>query len=75
VPHRGWRDPESLRIGAVGLGLLGSTHLQRLADIPKGQAVAVADKSERRLGGDLSDIEGNLGIHGSRTGSWDPVLF
>ena len=53
-----------MRIGVVGLGFMGSTHLQGLAKVPKVQVVAVADKSEARLSGDLSDIAGNLGIQG-----------
>jgi len=53
-----------MRIGVVGLGFMGSTHLQGLAKVSQAQVVAVADKSEARLSGDLSDIAGNLGMQG-----------
>lgn len=53
-----------MRIGVVGLGFMGSTHLQGLAKVSQAQVVAVADRNQARLNGDLSDIEGNLGIQG-----------
>jgi predicted dehydrogenase len=50
-----------MRIGVLGLGFMGSTHLQALADIPGAQLAAVMDADERRLSGDLGGIQGNLG--------------
>ena len=50
-----------MRIGVIGLGFMRSTHLQAIARIPGAQLAAVMDLDERRLSGDLSGIEGNLG--------------
>jgi predicted dehydrogenase len=55
-----------MRIGVIGLGFMGSTHLQALARIPEAQVMAVMSRNEARLSGDLSGIEGNLGIPGAR---------
>jgi predicted dehydrogenase len=55
-----------MRIGLIGLGFMGSTHLQALAKVPDAQVVAVMSRNEKRLTGDLSDIGGNLGIAGTR---------
>jgi predicted dehydrogenase len=53
-----------MKVGVLGLGFMGSTHLQGLARIPSAQVAAVMDSNEKRLSGDLSDIQGNLGIGG-----------
>ncbi len=50
-----------MKIGVLGLGFMGSTHLQALEGIPGAQLAAVMDADERRLSGDLSGIQGNLG--------------
>jgi predicted dehydrogenase len=55
-----------MRIGVIGLGFMGSTHLQALAKVPEAQVVAVVSRNEKRLLGDLSDIGGNLAISGAR---------
>lgn len=55
-----------MRIGVLGLGFMGSTHLQALANIPGAQVAAVMDTDERRLSGDLGGIQGNLGGPGRR---------
>ena len=55
-----------MRIGVIGLGFMGSTHLQALAKVPGAQVVAVMSRNEKRLSGDLSGIGGNLGIAGAR---------
>jgi predicted dehydrogenase len=55
-----------MRIGVIGLGFMGSTHLQALAKVPDAQVVAVMSRNEKRLSGDLSDIGGNLDIAGAR---------
>ena len=44
---------------------MGSTHLQGLARIPGAQLTAVMDMDTRRLSGDLSGIQGNLGGPGA----------
>lgn len=55
-----------MRIGVIGLGFMGSTHLQALAKVPEAQVLAVMSRNERRLAGDLSGVGGNLDIHGAR---------
>jgi predicted dehydrogenase len=55
-----------MRIGVLGLGFMGSTHLQALLKVPEAQVVAVMSRNEKRLSGDLSDIGGNLDIPGAR---------
>jgi predicted dehydrogenase len=55
-----------MRVGLLGLGFMGSTHLQAMEGIPDAELGAVMDANEVRLTGDLSDIQGNLGIPGKR---------
>ncbi|MCP5119803.1 MAG: Gfo/Idh/MocA family oxidoreductase, partial [bacterium] len=50
----------------LGLGFMGSTHLQALARIPEAELTAVMDVDEKRLSGDLSGIQGNLGGPGEK---------
>ena len=52
---------KSMKTGLVGLGFMGSTHLQAMTRIPQAELVAVMDQDEVRLSGDLSSIQGNLG--------------
>jgi predicted dehydrogenase len=51
-----------MNIGVLGLGFMGSTHLQGMARTGFPKVVAVMDGNPKRLAGDLSDIQGNLGI-------------
>ncbi len=53
-----------MRIGVIGLGFMGSTHVQAIRKIPGARLAAVLDKNEQRLSGDLSGVTGNLGIDG-----------
>lgn len=55
-----------MRLGVLGLGFMGSTHLQALAKVPDAEVVAVMSRNEARLAGDLSDVQGNLGIDGAQ---------
>ena len=50
-----------MNLGIIGLGFMGSTHLKACARIPEAKLAAVADPKPRRLAGDLSDIQGNIG--------------
>jgi predicted dehydrogenase len=50
-----------MKLGVIGLGFMGSTHLKAIANIPEAQLCAVMDLDEKRLSGDLSGIQGNLG--------------
>lgn len=55
-----------MKIGVVGLGFMGSTHLKALKNIPDVELVAVSDPKEEILQGDLSGIQGNLGGPGEK---------
>lgn len=55
-----------MKIGVFGLGFMGSTHLKALKKISDAELVAVASDIPKRLTGDLSDIQGNIGGPGER---------
>jgi predicted dehydrogenase len=55
-----------MKICVIGLGFMGSTHLKAYKNIPSAQLVAVADAEAKRLTGDLSDIQGNIGGPGEK---------
>lgn len=52
---------ERVRIGVVGLGFMGMTHLQAIEKVPEAELAAVCSADERKLSGDLSMVSGNLG--------------
>ncbi len=55
-----------MRIGVIGLGFMGSTHLEAYREVEGCEIAAVASSSERKLSGDLSDVGGNLDRGGGR---------
>lgn len=55
-----------MRIAVFGLGFMGSTHLKAWRNIKGATLFAVADSVEKRLTGDLSDIQGNIGGPGEK---------
>jgi predicted dehydrogenase len=55
-----------MRIAVVGLGFMGSTHLQAWQHIPNAEIVAVVSDDPVKLGGDLSAIQGNLNRPGEK---------
>ena len=55
-----------MNIGVLGLGFMGSTHLQAWSRIPQAKLLAVMDLDGSRLSGDLSSIQGNLGGPGTK---------
>jgi predicted dehydrogenase len=50
-----------MRIAVLGLGFMGSTHLKAWRSIPEATLIAVYSNDEKKLTGDLSQIQGNLG--------------
>jgi predicted dehydrogenase len=56
----------SMRVAVAGLGFMGSTHIRALQSIPQAELVAVCSRDEKKLAGDLSGIQGNLGGPGER---------
>jgi predicted dehydrogenase len=55
-----------MRVAVAGLGFMGSTHIRALQSIPEAELVAVCSRDEKKLAGDLSAIQGNLGGPGER---------
>jgi predicted dehydrogenase len=55
-----------MKIGVVGLGFMGSTHLKALRNVPQAELYAVVSGDPRKLEGDLSGIQGNIGGPGER---------
>ena len=49
-----------VKIGLIGLGFMGASHLQAFAKIAGVEVVAVCSQDERKLSGDLSEVGGNL---------------
>jgi predicted dehydrogenase len=56
----------SMRIAVIGLGFMGSTHLQALLSIPDAELVAVCSRDENKLSGDLTAVQGNTGGPGQK---------
>src|ERR1700689_1796096 len=56
----------SMRVAVAGLGFMGSTHVRALQSIPDAELVAVCSSDEKKLAGDLSAVQGNLGGPGER---------
>ena len=55
-----------MRIGVLGLGFMGSTHLKALRTLPGVEIAAVYSSDDAKLAGDLTRIQGNLGGPGER---------
>lgn len=71
-----------MNIGLIGLGFMGSMHLKGWDRISEARLAAVADPKPKRLSGDLSDIQGNIGGPGEKRDfskvhtftAWDALL-
>ncbi|HLJ13208.1 MAG TPA: Gfo/Idh/MocA family oxidoreductase [Bryobacteraceae bacterium] len=55
-----------MKLAVLGLGFMGSMHLKALKQVPDAEVVAVCSSDERKLAGDLSGIQGNIGGPGER---------
>jgi predicted dehydrogenase len=55
-----------MRIAVIGLGFMGSTHLKAWKNVSEAQLFAVVSHDEKKLAGDLSDIQGNIGSPGEK---------
>ncbi len=49
-----------VKVGIIGLGMMGRTHYEAYAKVPGAQVVAVADMDPKRAKGDLSGTAGNV---------------
>src|SRR6187549_1599364 len=50
-----------MRIGVIGLGFMGTTHLKAWRQVPGATITAVCSDEPEKLSGDLSSVQGNLG--------------
>jgi len=55
-----------MRIAVLGLGFMGSTHVNAWRQIPGAELAAVASRDQRCLSGDFTGIQGNLGGQGGK---------
>jgi predicted dehydrogenase len=55
-----------MKIAVLGLGFMGSVHLGALREVEGAELAAVFSNDERRLSGDLSSSQGNLGGAGGQ---------
>jgi predicted dehydrogenase len=55
-----------MRIAVIGLGFMGSTHLKAWKNVSEAEIFAVVSHDEKKLAGDLSDIQGNIGGPGEK---------
>ncbi len=53
-----------MKIGVLGLGYMGATHVSAWKNVPGVTLAAVMSSDEKKLSGDLTAIEGNLGNSG-----------
>jgi len=55
----------TVRIGLLGIGFMGMTHFEGARKLEAGKIAAICTRSEKKLAGDWSDIQGNFGPRGS----------
>ena len=55
-----------MRIAVLGLGFMGSMHVRALGEGADAELAAVYSSDPRKLAGDLTAIQGNLGGPGKR---------
>ena len=57
----------TVRIGIIGIGFMGMTHFEGAKQLSGGKVTAIATRSEKKRGGDWSNIQGNFGPRGSES--------
>src|SRR5215813_9855257 len=55
-----------MKTAVLGLGFMGSMHVRALAAVPDAELAAVYSADPKKLSGDLTDIQGNLGGPGQK---------
>ncbi|HLH20657.1 MAG TPA: Gfo/Idh/MocA family oxidoreductase [Bryobacteraceae bacterium] len=53
-----------MRLGVIGLGFMGSTHLRAAQSVPGLEIAAVCSRDSRKLAGDFREVRGNHGETG-----------
>ena len=56
-----------LQIGIIGVGFMGMTHFEATKQVRGTRVAALSTRSEKKLSGNWSDIQGNFGPRGSAT--------
>lgn len=51
-----------MRVAVLGLGFMGSTHIEALRQVEGAELAAVYSSDDKKLNGDLSAVGGNLGM-------------
>jgi predicted dehydrogenase len=51
---------KKVKVGIIGLGFMGTTHLDIYRNNPKAEIVAIADVNADKLKGDISSVVGNI---------------
>lgn len=57
----------AVRVGIVGLGMMGTTHFKSYGQIPDAQVVAVCDVDAKKLAGDWAGAAGNIDTGAAQT--------
>src|SRR3954449_7420944 len=55
-----------MNVGLLGLGFMGATHAKAWQAVSAARLAAVMSSDQRKLSGDLTGIEGNLGNSGEK---------
>lgn len=55
-----------MKLGIIGLGFMGTTHLKAALALPEIEVAAVCSRDEKKLAGDFSEIRGNNSDPGGR---------
>lgn len=53
-----------INVGIAGVGFMGTTHFKAWAEVPGARVAALCTRSEKKLAGDWSDVQGNFGDAG-----------
>ncbi len=56
-----------LQIGIIGVGFMGMTHFEATKPVKGARIAALSTRSQKKLAGDWSEIQGNFGPRGSAT--------
>lgn len=55
-----------VKVGIAGIGFMGVTHYKAWQDVPDAEVAAICTRSEKKLAGDWSSIQGNFGDSGGQ---------
>ena len=64
-----------MRLGVIGLGFMGTTHIKAARGVPGVEIAAVCSRDERKLAGDFSEVRGNSGDAGGQVDLSGAALY